>query len=164
MMASLINIQISTSSIKVDHSEPLHKHTVDTVCGAGESSWRVRWAGGRQSDLNPCLWVWLVGAEEGNTAGGAPKDKTRHSPGHGWATRLAPDLHIVHKQASGPTGSHTHTHTQGLTMGKSIRFIIGGRLQKESENHSRSTQGCTRLKKKNGLIGNQDILLTINWN
>lgn len=60
--------------------------------------------------------------------------------------------------------AHTHkqlteTHTvdvkrgQGLTMGKSIQFIIGGRLQKEEENHNKSTQGCTRLNRTECLKG-----------
>lgn len=31
--------------------------------------------GGGQDDLNPCLWGWLVGAEEGNTAGGTQKTR-----------------------------------------------------------------------------------------
>lgn len=76
------------------------------------------------------------------------EDKARHSPGHAWATQLAPDLHTVHTPASGPTGSHTCTHThitssqihteavdvkrgQGLTMGKSIQFIIGGSYRRK---------------------------------
>lgn len=53
------------------------------------------------------------------------EDKPRHSPGHAWATRPAPDLHTVHTPASGPTGSrtcartHTHkepTHTYTCTL------------------------------------------------
>lgn len=89
------------------------------------------------------------------------EDKARHSPGHAWATLLAPDLHTVHSPASGPTGSCTHTacsqiHTHAhcrckerteIHHGEICTVYNWGRLQKEEENHNKSTQGCMRLKR-----------------
>lgn len=140
--------------IRVSHSEPLHKLTVDSEVGreGGE---------GRGSRWPKSLFVRLAGQSRGGEhCWRRSEDKTRHSPGHAWATRLAPDLHTVHKQASGPTGSYTHTHTQpapgyahththmavdvkrgqGLTVGKSIHFIIG-------EDYRRRKRTITNLHK-----------------
>lgn len=97
------------------------------------------------------------------------EDKPRHSPGHAWVTRLAPDLHTVHTPASGPTGScactctrtHTHTRTQHTDTHADCRRVERtgthhweiytaynwGRLQKEEKNHNKSTQGCMRLNR-----------------
>ena len=41
-------------------------------------------------------------------------------------------------------------------MGKSIQFIIGGRLLKEEENHNKSTQGCMRLNRPGCLKGDSE--------
>lgn len=135
--------------------------------------------------------MWLAGPGWGGEhCWRRSEDKARHSPGHAWATRLDPDLNTAHTRASGPTGSytcmHTHTPTQrtsseahtfthcrcedrtGTHRGEIHTVYNWERLQKEEENHNKSTQGCMRLNRpeclkgdsKSGFISGKEVQRT----